>query len=320
MDDSAPAWPIARRIGIKAVILVTGLLCLTHLPYVVVGLWNRAFGGWRSVFLCYAGSPNFVATYAPGGIARWFLWRPSPIGILRQDGALGLVMATPMSEQDFLDPANAAAFRHLRIRLRRIAWMLGVEQINLAGILPSTIPADDVLQIRDSRPVVVAAVCTATRQMSKTIARHGTSVPIILLGGAGYVGAPAAAELQALGYDVHIVDPKAQQSALPKILHGRTALLIDISRKGVIGDYIDQMWPGLIVLNETFPRTSRKHVGQIQSAGVELWHLSGVAGRVTPPLPFGYDNAVPCCAAHVGPPDAPVRIVRLTDAVRLETA
>ena len=139
----------------------------------------------------------------------------------------------------------------------------------------------------------------------------GQAPPIILLGGAGHVGRPVGETLWTAGHDVHVVDPRHGRRELPVALRGSPCLLVDVSRRGVIGDYVPQMWPGLVVLNETFPRPASAHVDAMTAAGVDVYHLSGVAGAIFPPLPFGYENAVPCCAAH-GVGDRPdVRIVRL---------
>ena len=165
--------------------------------------------------------------------------------------------------------------------------------------------------MRDARETITAAVCEAAEWLGQ---HHfaGVTPPVILLGGAGYIGKPIAAALRAKGIDVHIVDPRGVGHPLmPAILRGRESLLIDVSRRGVIGTYIDQMWPELVVLNETFPRPAAAHIRTMTERGVEVFHLSGLAGSITPPLPFGYEDAVPCCAAH-GIGDKPeVRIVKI---------
>ncbi|MEM9269407.1 MAG: hypothetical protein AAGA78_10775, partial [Pseudomonadota bacterium] len=155
LDDVSPAWGGLRRVALKSVLVVSAIACCTYIPYLVLGLWNRVFGGWHSVFFCYAGSRNFISSYAPAAAVDLFRWRPSPIGIMRQNGKFGCVLAAPVTEAEFLNPKNKDAFRRLRERLRRIAWCLGVEQVSLAGILPGILRQDDVLNSIDTRAVVV---------------------------------------------------------------------------------------------------------------------------------------------------------------------
>ena len=91
-----------RGFAIKAAVLICGVLCTLWVPYLILGLWNRVFGGWYSVFYCYAGSKQFIDSYAPRFFVQFYRWFPVPIGILRQNGALGLVIASPVSEEEFL--------------------------------------------------------------------------------------------------------------------------------------------------------------------------------------------------------------------------
>lgn len=297
-------WLLKAGTGISAV------LALLWLPYLAIGAWNRLAGGWRSVFFCYAGSRQFIDSYAGFGVERFFLWRPVPIAVLHHNGAWGLVIASPMSEADFLNPDNAAAFARLQRRIRRIASLIGAREINLAGILPSVLRHGRILPIPNSRHTIVAAVAEATQQVAADTLPCGA--PIIVIGGAGYIGGPLTERLLGAGHTVEVVDPSAGRAHLPEAYRGQPALVVDAARKGVLETYVDQMWPGLVVLNETFPRPSRTLTGRLAARGVSVWHLSGLVGRVIPPLPHGYENAVPCCAAHGLPDPLRVRLVQLT--------
>ena len=252
MDDDKPAWSYPRRLTVKILTVAMAIFCRTYVPFAALGVWNRVFGGWRSVFFCYAGSRNFITSYAPSFVVAMFRWVPSPIAILHHNGARGLVMAAPVSEEEFLDPANRVKFRRMQLRLRRIAWLVGAREVNLAGILPGVITQGDVLNVPDTRATVVAAVSAAVAQLTRD-RFSGKAPSLIVLGGGGYVGRPLTQSLRNDGLDVTVVDPKGGVSALPAALKERPCLLIDISRAGVIQNYVPDMWPGLVVLNETFP-------------------------------------------------------------------
>ena len=80
------------------------------------------------------------------------------------------------------------------------------------------------------------------------------------------------------------------------------------------------MWQGMVVLNEVFPRTPRKVVEALSRKGIACWHLSGLAGSIYPPLPHGYENAVPCCAAHAAGETPEVVLTRLNPEIDALTA
>jgi hypothetical protein len=221
------------------------------------------------------------------------------------------VLASPVTEGEFLDPANGAEFRRLQHRLARIARLMRVDAINLAGILPGVLANQGALIVNDSRPYVVRAVTAAVERMLDDHLPSGTR-DVILIGGAGYVGRSVTAALRARGLCCHVVDPKLQTDALPDRLRGQPCLLVDIARQGVIARYVPQLWPGIVVLNETFPGPSRRLVRQMAARGVKVFHLSGVAGTIIPALSHGYEKAVPCCAVHEQSVQPEVRIVALT--------
>lgn len=319
MDDDRPAWSYPRRLTVKILTVAMAVFCRTYVPFAALGVWNRVFGGWRSVFFCYAGSRNFITSYAPSSLVAMFRWVPSPIAILFHNGARGLVLAAPVSEEEFLDPANRAQFRSLQLRLRRIAWLVGAREVNLAGILPGVIKQSDVLDAPDTRATVVAAVSAAVAALIGN--RFAGKAPsLIVLGGGGYVGRPLTQSLCEDGFNVTVVDPKGGVSALPIKFKNRPCILIDISRAGAIQTYVPDMWPGLIVLNETFPQPPGRVVRAMTARGVDVFHLSGLEGDITPPLPFGYANAIPCCAAHGAGPSPRIKLVQLGNADQITSA
>lgn len=308
-------------LAIRVAVLVFAVLSLSRLPYAAVGLWSRVTGrGPRSVFYCYAGSRDFVASYGLGRTADLFRWQPSPIGLLWQGGDWGIILASPVTEAEFLDPANAPAFHRLQQRISRIARLAGAREINLAGILPGAVAGSPHMTARDSRPIVVGALKGAIAELVET-RFGGISPPILLFGGAGRIGAALRIALGADHGALHVIDPAEGKASagladLCVTLGGGPALLIDVSRRGALAASADRLWPGCVVLNETFPRPNRALVARLAERDVEVWHLSGLAGRAWPELPHGYEGAVPCCAAHEVGSAAQVRLVRLVDAAK----
>ncbi|MEL7117286.1 MAG: hypothetical protein AAGP08_17170 [Pseudomonadota bacterium] len=286
-----------QRVVLKLCVLVAGLSARLYFPYVILGLWNRVFGGWRSVFFCYSGGVAYRNAYAPGPIAEMFRWVPNPIGVLRQGEARALVLASPMTEAEFLDPANGAKFRRFQKRLALIARLLGIRQIHMAGILPSILRNTSAITVHPSQGVTVAVVVAAVETL-RARAFGDALVPVILLGGAGFIGQGVADVLRDKGIDVRVVDPVIGNKDFPADLVGHPALLVDLARRGALQKRMDDLWPGLVVLNEVFPEPSRQDALRLDKRGIALWHLAGVPGRVWPSLPGGYGHAIPCCAIH----------------------
>lgn len=223
------------------------------------------------------------------------------------------MLASPVTEAEFLDPANRENFQRLQQRLTKIARLMRVDVINVAGILPGVLAKTSELSVNDSRPVVVSAVTVAVERMLTDHLPSGTR-DVIVIGGAGHLGRSVAENLRDHGLLCHVVDPNAQTDVLPESLREHPCLLVDIAWKGAIAQYIQQMWPGIVVLNEVFPCPSGRLVRQMAAQGVQVFHLAGVAGLIFPPLPHGYENAVPCCAVHCPPERPDVRIISLTGA------
>lgn len=281
----------------KLAVLFAGALALSWLLFLALGLWNRLRGGWRSVFFCYPGEASHVQRYAPPLIWRLFRFFPMPIGVLSQAGQRGLVMAAPVTEDEMLDPANGRRFARLQRRLRRVAAVIGAAEVNLAGVLPGVVRGGGILDLPDRRDIVVGAVMAAARHL-RDREFDGLWPAVILLGGAGYIGAPLTKALKADGAAPHVVDTKTGQARLPDLPRGTRALLIDVARRGALDAYLPQLSADMVVLNETFPMPSRARVADVLATGARYWHLAGVRGTVRPPLPAGYAGAVPCCAAH----------------------
>lgn len=294
----------------KSAILTAAILSATALPYVLIGALNRRAGRVETVFFVYAGGAKYMAAYRPAWVPPGLIWRPSPIGVLRHDtGQLGLVFAAPITETDFLDPANRAEFDLLLRRLSRIARLMHVAQVNLAGILPSVLQqrsAPPALPVRNTRPATVAAILRALGLLTEE-EFNGAQVPVILLGGAGYIGRAVAQALRDQGRAHVTVDPAVGRGTLPRNLQDRPCILLDVARKGALASYLPALWPQAVVLNETFPEPSRRDREAAKQRGIRLFHLSGIPGTIWPALPGGYAHAIPCCAA----PDAEVPAVRV---------
>lgn len=84
--------------------------------------------------------------------------------------------------------------------------------------------------------------------------------------------------------------------AWPHHLKGQKAILINVTRKAAIKEYIHLFWPELIVLNEVYPEPSQDEIVQLKKMGCTTYHIVGLQGKAYPSFPQVYEGGIPCCA------------------------
>jgi len=283
-----------RRIAI----VVLSVVCRTYIPLALMGLLNRMFPAFESVFFCYAGNARYASHYSYSSCRRFLLWFPSMIGVFRQGRRWGLICAAPVTEAEFSDPTNAGNLDRLVRRMGRIKMLLGVDQVSFAGILPNVLRGRYPQRIDDydrdhTSEVVRRAVLELRRQHFRDRDHR-----VVLLGGGGRIGQAVHKRLKADGIDSVVIDSAVPSAPALRDLRPISLMLVDVSRHGVIQRYIPELPAGTIVLNEVFPEPSQDVVALLKSRKIVAYHLAGVKAEVYPSLPLGYRNAVPCCAVH----------------------
>jgi hypothetical protein len=251
-----------------------------------------------SVFFCYAGNTWYASHYSYPSFRRFLLWFPSTIGVFRQGKRWGLICAAPVTEAEFTDPRNAQDLSRLLCRMLRIKMLLGVDQLSLAGILPTILrgrysrTTGDIEH--DRTPEVVRRAVHEVRGKHFMNRHHN----VVLLGGAGRIGRAIHERLKADGLELVIIDSTMPTAPAFKDLGPVSMILVDVSRHGVLQRYIDELPEGTVILNEVFPEPSRDVIKRLKSRNIAMYHIAGVKAVVYPSLPQGYRNALPCCAIH----------------------
>jgi len=298
-----------NRFWLKTSALVVAVVSRTYVVYVLFGAIARLFGRVESIHMTYPAESRFREAYtfqAPflRRLYRAFDWTPSPIALFWQGGKLGLTLAVPSDEAALVARENEAKLRLLLRRLRLIQRLVGASQVTLAGILPSLIARNRIdtggLVVADPRPATRRALLSAIDQVVESDF-DGKRPPILLFGGAGYVGADLKAALEANGDALCIIDVKEGAESAETCLsrfRGQPVLLVDVARRGALAPQISRLWPELVLLNETYPEPTGKMLAALHSRGIRVRHVAGVAGTLRPSLPGAYAGAVPCCAAH----------------------
>ncbi len=211
------------------------------------------------------------------------------------------MFAIPNVEKEFFHAQHQTQLQGLAARMQRIEQLVGARQSSFAGVLPSVMAARQIRHDAPERVVTVAAVEAAVEQLIEKL-RLPLYLRIIVLGGAGFIGAPVVEHLKALGHQVVVVDPQAS-TTWPQEWEGSPTILLNISRKNAIYQYIEKTWSSMILLNEVYPAPSAKAIRLLEQRGVKSFHIVGVAGRAWPSFPDSYEGAIPCCAgqAHLTP-------------------
>lgn len=283
--------------GKKSFLFVLAIFSRTYIPIVFLGVLCRLFFKIDSVFFCYAGNKHYSNSYCYPSTRDLFIWFPNIIGIFKQGHTWGIVFASPVTEEEFQNQQNLPKLEKLIQRLDLNAKIIGAAHINYAGVLPSflerekiTHHAQDFLKIAD----------VVTLSIENTISEEFDEAPnLIIIGGNGHVGRKVQRNLRERNLDYHVVDIAGKGlQGIPKKLQGQPTLILDVSRKGVIEKYLSQIWSNTVILNETFPEPSSRVINILTERNIKLRHISGVKGKMIPPLPGGYKAAIPCCAIH----------------------
>lgn len=306
------------RALIKIVLLLLSFVASTRILYAIIGLFNRKFKFINSLFICYAGNQRYARHYGFKVFEFMHLWNPNPIGIFRQGGSWGVVFAIAATEEAIFNKSNRQYLLKMAKRTNAIASLMGVDQVNYAGVLPSLLFNIGALPDDRHNDKAGLIVSRAYQRLSQDI--YGALVPVILFGGAGSVGKYIHHYLDKLNVAVHVVDPAIGIIDMPESLQGHNAIVIDAARKSVLRQYKDQFWTELTILNETFPEPSRQLLSELSDCGLSVYHLSGVSGTCLPSLPFGYRDSIPCCAIHDLTQGIEPVVVELTKARQLKSA
>ncbi|HEY4086589.1 MAG TPA: hypothetical protein VGM43_11660 [Bryobacteraceae bacterium] len=259
------------------------------------GVVNRRFRFLNRVFLAYpVRRPIPVRNSAFARLVERYRWSPAIIGIFRQGRAWGLAFSVTGAEAELIDVKNSRSLEALLARIEGIGKLLHADRCALAGVLPSVLASRGIPHGTTEAETAAACVVHAIRKVQMLDNLAGC--PIVILGSRGFVGSRVVERLA--GDLVYPVDRNRQGPVeLPLDVRGKAALLVNLTWADVLEGWVEQMWPGLVVLNEVYPPPSTRCCHLIRVKGVKLYHLAGVAGTAIPPFPGAYAGGIPCCAA-----------------------
>lgn len=295
--------------------LVANALFNYELAFRLIGAINARLRLIGCVFLVYPSRRALVPQRRSVQlILDRFRWRPAIGGIFRQGKLWGVTFAVASSEPELIEARNAGRLQSLAGQMERIRELLHAERCALAGVLPSILHSRGVPGRTDEAEVAAECVRRAIDEVRRLEGLEKS--PVLLLGCRGFVGSRVHALLP--DQRVYAIDRMEDMRAeFPEELKGERAILVNLTWANVLETYLDQMWAGLVVLNEVYPPPSPASVRTMSDRGVSVYHLAGVEGFAFPPFPDAYSGGVPCCATRIEE-DLRVRVVRLGTACGIQ--
>lgn len=287
----------ARRIGL---LLLNALLC-NRLVFRMVGWFNRRWPFLETLFVAYPASQEFASAYGYKWQQDAFRWKPWLCGAFRQGDKWGLQFAISGYETDFMDRESGDNLQQLVDWAEDAKEELGANRRTFAGILPGVMRSRRITKETPEAELTTTALLNAERAVRREMGwREEDVIPIIVLGGRGFIGRRLVAALRQMPWrgEVYSVDLASDRSRIwPEHLKGQRAILINAARRDALQDYMWLLWPELAILNEVYPGPSAEEIAQLRQIGCPVFHVVGVKAQCFPAFPGEYKGGVPCCAA-----------------------
>ena len=275
--------------------------------YLILGVINRIIGLFgerpiRSNFIFYAPNKRYLRTMVYDWYVPFVRWKPGLGQIMYQNGFWTLSFGIASNDEDFYNPENERKLKKTLRRAEFVAKIIGAKYLTFAGILPGVFSKYGFE--RKMMPVEKENTVTAvTQSVYITIMKEGLrkDVPVIVLGGSGYIGEGVVSALREQGYpgQIYPIDTKKGDisGSLPPELEFQSVIVLNITKKFAIKDYIKNLWFGAVIINEVFPEPSENSIAEMNSAGIVCYHITGVEAKAYPSMGEAYSGGIPCCAS-----------------------
>lgn len=283
-------WPLPLRY--LAISLFRTLFRLKFCHALIATL-NRRFRIIEKFFVMYPGSTEYLHSIIPDSIVDTCRWSPVCCGLYWQNGSLGLIWGISSLEGAVAAPENAEQLAKMTSEVHELLASFGIEHVSYSGILPGVLASRRLRLSSTELSVTVSAVELAIQELTTHCFGSNVQVPLIVLGGKGFVGRRL---LRSLGSErVYCID-RGDRDNWPMQLGRSAAILVNVASAAAMYEYLDLFWPELVVLNEAYPDPSPELCQQVKAIGCPLYHLSGLIGGAIPPFPSAYAGSIPCCA------------------------
>lgn len=285
-------------IHVRRVFIVLGNWLLNHdYFFKIIGQINRYCHLIESIVLLYPAVPKYALHF---GYKKYLVkakWKPHLIGLIWQNRKMKFVFAISATEKDFVDPDNQKNLKRLVERLEKIRKLLKAYEKRFAGILPGILLSRGLIKYSPELAGEIEMIVEAEKQI-RILEKYELNVPLLILGGKGFIGRELVKRFSKNGRDVYSIDKEDFPNKWPAYLQGKKAVLINVSRKEALLQYIPFLWPELIVINEVYPEPTEQELKKLKEIGIRCYHIVGVKGKAIPNFPYAYQGGIPCCAAH----------------------
>ncbi len=260
--------------------------------YRLLGWMNDWVFEIRTVFLMYPEQRKYALSFVYPSRLPKVKWSPFLAGFFVQNGKLGLMFAISATPADFRDPANEDGLRMMVQRMEKIRQLVGAPRRTFAGVLPGILYAKRLVKTAPEVEVTIEGVLRAIDIVKQREGIYAT-VPIIVLGGRGFIGRRLVKKLQEKGNQVIVVD---KDDPWPDDLYGEVVIVVNTTLKGALLRYRSKMWSEMIIINEVYPPPKADDFSDI---GCAIYHIKGAKAWALPPFPHAYQGGIPLCAAFL---------------------
>ncbi len=247
----------------------------------------------------YPAYEKYTTSYVYPWYARRSRWKPRLAGVLYQNNKIGFIFGISSPENDLLEDSNIDKLRQIDETLEKIKKQLRADQKSYAGILPGVMMQKGILSESPEQEVTTRAVVQALNIVREQEALPADT-PVALLGGKGFIGRRVCREVEgAFSFDLNDEARFEQFTTDLKSLNGQTGrmILINVTKKKAISDYLKYLWDGVVIINEVYPEPSKEELRSMAEIGVTCYHVVGAKGKAWPAFPRGYAGGIPCCAS-----------------------
>ncbi len=262
----------------------------------------------KSVFLSYPANYAYAREYAYK--FRIGSWKIRLTGFLRQNGKIIIMFSIfVVEEKEFLKRDNKEKLEEVVRHMEKIRRLIRADEKTFAGILPGLLSKRKIIDKSPEADITASIVVEAVELVKKKIG-VGEKIPIVVLGGRGFIGKMVVDKLKSVyKSDIYVVDLTGRNDKWPK--REIRKMIINVARHNTIGLYLDALREGDIILNEAYPGPPPEVINKIKSLNCDCFHIVGVEAITFPPFTQVYSGGIPCCAAWISG-DMKVIIKKLT--------
>jgi len=259
-----------------------------------LGVLNRRFQFMESVFVVYPATEKYALAYVYRRHLDKMRWTPFIGGIIFQDGKMQIMFVISSTEKEFSDKGQKENLRTMVGRVDKIRKFLAAPNKRFAGVLPGMLLSRGLIESSVEIDVTVEALMLALEDV-KNQKGYG-NVPVIVLGGKGFIGRKLIERLNQSGVKTYCVDINGDLN-WPNHLRGEAAIVINVTRKAVLSRYLPYFWEELVLINEVYPEPGDQELSQLRKIGSDSFHVTGVKAKALPSFPRAYAGGIPCCGA-----------------------